>query len=264
MLDERSVATAAIAAPRVVLDSDVRAAASSTASGRSSRREPYETASAQFVMPGQALRKKSVRQKLNPIGIEFKDKVVLLVDDSIVRGTTSRKIVQMMRDAGAKEVHFRISSPPITHPDYYGIDTPERAAAVAKMLAVSQALIPDPKLLLIDEPTEGLMPAFVETISRTILDFVMEKKEGVLTSASTSPARRIRPSSFVVIEYPRSSTDSGDRESSFAARNPRLFAFASRGFQTKLEVVNDRHQPLQQGSVRVFSRRTAESDPLLF
>ena len=55
----------------------------------------------------------------------------MLVDDSIVRGTTSRKIVQMMREAGAKEVHFRIASPPITHPDYYGIDTPERDKLLA-------------------------------------------------------------------------------------------------------------------------------------
>ena len=58
-------------------------------------------------------------------------KRIVLVDDSIVRGTTSTKIVQMMRDAGAKEVHFRISSPPITHPDYYGIDTPERDKLLA-------------------------------------------------------------------------------------------------------------------------------------
>ena len=58
-------------------------------------------------------------------------KRIVLVDDSIVRGTTSLKIVQMMRDAGAKEVHFRISSPPITHPDYYGIDTPERDKLLA-------------------------------------------------------------------------------------------------------------------------------------
>ena len=58
-------------------------------------------------------------------------KRIVLVDDSIVRGTTSRKIVQMMRDAGAREVHFRIASPPITHPDYYGIDTPERDKLLA-------------------------------------------------------------------------------------------------------------------------------------
>jgi amidophosphoribosyltransferase len=84
-----------------------------------------------FIMPGQAVRRRSVRQKLNTIGLEFKGKSVLLVDDSIVRGTTSTKIVKMMRDAGAKEVHFRISSPPITHPDYYGIDTPERDKLLA-------------------------------------------------------------------------------------------------------------------------------------
>ena len=58
-------------------------------------------------------------------------KRIVLIDDSIVRGTTSRKIVQMMRDAGAKEVHFRIASPPIKHPDYYGIDTPERDKLLA-------------------------------------------------------------------------------------------------------------------------------------
>ncbi len=63
-------------------------------------------------------------------------KRIVLVDDSIVRGTTSVKIVQMMREAGAKEVHFRISSPPITHPDYYGIDTPERD----KLLAATHTL----------------------------------------------------------------------------------------------------------------------------
>jgi amidophosphoribosyltransferase len=63
-------------------------------------------------------------------------KRIVLIDDSIVRGTTSVKIVQMMRDAGAKEVHFRISSPPITHPDYYGIDTPERD----KLLAATHTL----------------------------------------------------------------------------------------------------------------------------
>ena len=68
-------------------------------------------------MPGQAMRKKSVRQKLNPIGMEFKDKVVLLVDDSIVRGTTSREIVQMAREAGARKVYFASASPPVRYPE---------------------------------------------------------------------------------------------------------------------------------------------------
>jgi amidophosphoribosyltransferase len=84
-----------------------------------------------FIMPGQALRKKSVRQKLNPIGMEFKDKVVLLVDDSIVRGTTSREIVQMARDAGARKVYFASASPPVRYPNVYGIDMPNPRELVA-------------------------------------------------------------------------------------------------------------------------------------
>jgi len=84
-----------------------------------------------FIMPGQALRKKSVRQKLNPIGMEFKDKVVLLVDDSIVRGTTSREIVQMAREAGARKVYFASASPPVRYPNVYGIDMPNQRELVA-------------------------------------------------------------------------------------------------------------------------------------
>ena len=75
-------------------------------------------------MPGQALRKKSVRQKLNPIKFEFKNKNVLLIDDSIVRGTTSKEIVQMARDAGAKNVYFASAAPPVKFANVYGIDMP--------------------------------------------------------------------------------------------------------------------------------------------
>ena len=82
-------------------------------------------------MPGQALRKKSVRQKLNPIGIEFKGKNVLLVDDSIVRGTTSQQIVQMARDAGANKVYFASAAPPVRFPNVYGIDMPSRDELLA-------------------------------------------------------------------------------------------------------------------------------------
>lgn len=77
-----------------------------------------------FIMPGQKQRKKSVRQKLNAIGLEFKNKNVLLVDDSIVRGTTSQQIIQMAREAGANKVYFASAAPPVRHPNVYGIDMP--------------------------------------------------------------------------------------------------------------------------------------------
>ncbi|MDQ7090373.1 MAG: amidophosphoribosyltransferase [Methylococcales bacterium] len=77
-----------------------------------------------FIMPGQKMRKKSVRQKLNAIDLEFEGKNVLLVDDSIVRGTTSGQIIQMARDAGAKKVYFASAAPPVRYPNVYGIDMP--------------------------------------------------------------------------------------------------------------------------------------------
>ena len=84
-----------------------------------------------FIMPGQALRKKSVRQKLNAISVEFENKNVLLVDDSIVRGTTSREIVQMARDAGARKVYLASAAPPVRFPNVYGIDMPSRHELIA-------------------------------------------------------------------------------------------------------------------------------------
>ena len=84
-----------------------------------------------FIMPGQGVRKKSVRQKLNVIGSEFKGRNVMLVDDSIVRGTTSREIVQMARDAGAKKVYLASAAPPVRYPNVYGIDMPTPSELVA-------------------------------------------------------------------------------------------------------------------------------------
>jgi amidophosphoribosyltransferase len=91
-----------------------------------------------FIMPGQGVRKKSVRQKLNVIASEFKGRNVLLVDDSIVRGTTSREIVQMARDAGARKVYMASAAPPVRYPNVYGIDMPTPTELVAHNRTVEQ------------------------------------------------------------------------------------------------------------------------------
>ena len=94
-------------------------------------------------MPGQQLRAKSVRQKLSPIELEFAGKNVLLVDDSIVRGTTSRQIVEMARDAGARKVYMASAAPPVRYPNVYGIDmpAPEELIAHGREVTEIQAMI---------------------------------------------------------------------------------------------------------------------------
>ena len=84
-----------------------------------------------FIMPGQTQRKKSVRQKLNPISVEFKGKVVMLVDDSIVRGTTSAQIVEMAYQAGARKVYFASAAPEVRFPNVFGIDMPSAQELIA-------------------------------------------------------------------------------------------------------------------------------------
>jgi amidophosphoribosyltransferase len=84
-----------------------------------------------FIMPGQTLREKSVRRKLNAIDLEFRKKNVLIVDDSIVRGTTSRQIIDMAREAGARKVYFASAAPPVRHPNVYGIDMPNASELIA-------------------------------------------------------------------------------------------------------------------------------------
>lgn len=91
-----------------------------------------------FIMPGQTQRKKSVRQKLTAIPLEFKNKNVLLVDDSIVRGTTCHEIIQMARDAGAKNVFFASAAPPVVYPNVYGIDMPARTELIASGRSVEE------------------------------------------------------------------------------------------------------------------------------
>lgn len=91
-----------------------------------------------FIMPGQEIRKKSIRQKLNPIELEFKNRNILLVDDSIVRGNTMKKIIDMCRKAGAKNIYVAIGAPPVRHPDVYGVDIPTRTELIAHNLSESE------------------------------------------------------------------------------------------------------------------------------
>ncbi|MEM9883333.1 MAG: amidophosphoribosyltransferase, partial [Planctomycetota bacterium] len=91
-----------------------------------------------FIMPGQTERRKSVRKKLNPISLEFKGKVVCLVDDSIVRGTTCRQIIEMARQAGAKKVYYCSAAPPVRHPNVYGIDMPAAHELIAHGRSVDE------------------------------------------------------------------------------------------------------------------------------
>jgi amidophosphoribosyltransferase len=91
-----------------------------------------------FIEPKQSIRSFGVRIKLNPVRGLIEGKRVVLIDDSIVRGTTSKKIVRMVRDAGAKEIHLRISCPPTISPCYYGVDTPDKAELIAAQMSVEE------------------------------------------------------------------------------------------------------------------------------
>ncbi|KRA25077.1 amidophosphoribosyltransferase [Microbacterium sp. Root61] len=115
-----------------------------------------------FIMPGQAVRKKSVRQKLNAMSSEFKGKNVLLIDDSIVRGTTSREIIQMARDAGAKTVTFASAAPPVRYPHVYGINMPSRQELVAHDRTIPEIAAELGADFLVYQEVEDLKAAILE------------------------------------------------------------------------------------------------------
>ncbi len=131
-----------------------------------------------FIMPGQAVRKKSVRQKLNVIASEFKGRNVLLVDDSIVRGTTSKEIVQMARDAGAKKVYLASAAPPVRYPNVYGIDMPTSSELVAHNRTVEQIREIIGCDQLIYQDVDGMKKA-IGSLNKRITDFDASCFDGV-------------------------------------------------------------------------------------
>lgn len=160
-----------------------------------------------FIMPGQAARKKSVRQKLNPMECEFAGKSVLLVDDSIVRGTTSREIVEMVREAGARKVYFASAAPEVRYPNVYGIDMPTReeliangrsAAEIAAEIAADGVVFQD--LADLEDVVKALNPN-IDGFDSSCFDgcyVTGDIDEGYLKrlseSKSSAAAARVRPS----------------------------------------------------------------------
>lgn len=140
-----------------------------------------------FIMPGQAIRAKSVRQKLNAIGVEFKGKSVLLVDDSIVRGTTSQEIVQMARDAGAARVSFASSAPPVRYPNVYGIDMPTRAELIASSRTESEIQAAIGADALVFQQLDDLKRA-VRDCNPELRRFEASCFDGVYVTGDVSPA----------------------------------------------------------------------------
>jgi amidophosphoribosyltransferase len=139
-----------------------------------------------FIMPGQGVRKKSVRQKLNVIASEFKGRNVLLVDDSIVRGTTSREIVQMARDAGARKVYLASAAPPVRFPNVYGIDMPTSDELVAYNRTVEQVREVIGCDALIYQDVEGMKRA-IGALNPALAGFDASCFDGVYITGDVTP-----------------------------------------------------------------------------
>jgi len=140
-----------------------------------------------FIMPGQSVRKKSVRQKLNVIASEFKGRNVLLVDDSIVRGTTSREIVQMARDAGARKVYMASAAPPVRYPNVYGIDMPTPDELVAHNRSVEEIRLLIGCDALIYQDVEGMKKA-IGSLNPNITGFDASCFDGVYVTGDITVA----------------------------------------------------------------------------
>ncbi len=139
-----------------------------------------------FIMPGQAVRKKSVRQKLNVIASEFKGRNVLLVDDSIVRGTTSREIVQMARDAGARKVYMASAAPPVRYPNVYGIDMPTSTELVAHDRTIEEIRVAIGCDALIYQDVEGMKRA-IGSLNTKLDGFDASCFDGIYITGDITP-----------------------------------------------------------------------------
>ncbi len=144
-----------------------------------------------FIMPGQSVRKKSVRQKLNVIASEFKGRNVLLVDDSIVRGTTSREIVQMARDAGARKVYMASAAPPVRFPNVYGIDMPTQQELVAHNRTVEEIRQIIACDALIYQDVEA-MKAAIGALNPAIKRFDASCFDGIYVTGDVTPEDIVR------------------------------------------------------------------------
>jgi amidophosphoribosyltransferase len=156
-------------------------------------------------MPGQAMRKKSVRQKLNAIDLEFKGKNVLLVDDSIVRGTTSREIVQMARESGARKVFFASAAPPVRFPNVYGIDMPTRAELIAAHRSEEEVAAEIGADALIYQDLEDLKDA-VRQVNPKLVHFETSCFDGVYVTGD------VTADYLHVVETRRDAQRDGDEE----------------------------------------------------
>lgn len=160
-----------------------------------------------FIMPGQGVRKKSVRQKLNVIASEFKGRNVLLVDDSIVRGTTSREIVQMARDAGARKVYMASAAPPVRFPNVYGIDMPTAQELVAHDRTVEQVREQIGCDALIYQDVEAMKQA-IGSLNPRLAGFDASCFDGVYVTGD------ITPETIARMNQGRDQTEDGQEDSS--------------------------------------------------
>lgn len=145
-----------------------------------------------FIEPAQQIRHFGVKLKLNAVPDVIKGKRVVVIDDSIVRGTTARKIVKLVRDAGAKEVHMRISSPPTTHPCFYGIDTPDKSELIASSMNISEinAFLGSDSLAYLSR--EGMLAVASAKQGKTFCDACFSGDYPIAIEDQTAATRQMR------------------------------------------------------------------------